>query len=87
MGPSPTIVKELSQSRFQGECHFKDSTGKSYRDDFVCSVDGNLKQLLHNDEMLKALRDVQEIPAELGRIADLLEKLRPQQPGGTGPAA
>lgn len=84
VGAAPVILKDLSQSRFQGECHFRDCTGKTYRDGFVCSVDGNLKQLLHNDEMLKALRDVQDIPTELGRIADLLEKLTQQQIGGTG---
>ena len=76
VGASPTFVKELSQSRFQGECRFRDSTGKGYHDDFVCSVDGNLKQLLHNDEMLKALHDVQEIPKELTRIADLLQAIK-----------
>lgn len=53
----------------------------------MCSVDGSQKQLLHNDEVLKTLHDVQEIPTELERIADLLEKLRLQQQGGSDHSA
>jgi hypothetical protein len=78
VGSSAQIVKELSQSRFEGVCCCKDSTGRKLRHKFVCSVDAHQKQLVHDDELPKALRDLQEIPKELGRIADLLEKLKPK---------
>jgi hypothetical protein len=74
IGGSSDKVKELSKSQFEGECLYKDSTGKKLREKFICSVVGNQKRLLHDDEMLKALHDVQEIPKQLERIASLLEK-------------
>ncbi len=79
VGVSAHVVKELSQSRFEGECFFKDGTGKKFHQRFVCSVDAHQKQLGHDDEMLKALHDIQEIPKELSRIADLLAELKPMR--------
>jgi hypothetical protein len=76
VGVSNEVVKEFSENRFEGECTFKDANGRKFREKFICSVDGNRKQLIHDDELPKALRDVQEIPKVLGRIADQLEKLR-----------
>jgi hypothetical protein len=78
VGVSAFAVKELSQSRFEGQCSFKDSTGKKYSQEFVCSVDAHQKQLIHDNEWPKTLRDLQEVPKELGRIADLLEKFEPR---------
>ena len=72
VGASAKIVRELSTSRFEGECLCKDSTGKRYRQKFICSVDGHQKRLLHDDELPKTLHDLQEIPIELRRIADWL---------------
>jgi hypothetical protein len=78
VGASVHIVKELTQSRFEGVCWCKDSTGKKHHDKFTCSVDANQKQLVHDDELPKTLRDLQEVPIELGRIADQLEKFKQQ---------
>jgi len=47
MGPSSKMVTGLSDTRFEGECCFKDSTGRKFRQRFICSVDGNQKQLVH----------------------------------------
>lgn len=77
VGPSHTIVRELSDARFEGECSFKDATGKRIRQQFICSVDAHQKQLVHDAELPKTLRELQEIPKELGRIAEVIEKLRP----------
>jgi len=76
VGASSNMVKELSRSKFEGECCFKDSTGKRLRQKFICSVDAHQKQLLHDDELPKALHDLQDVPKELSRIADLLEKFK-----------
>lgn len=73
VGAASTIVREISESRFEGECSFKDSAGKKYRQQFICSVDAHQKQLLHDHELPKTLRDLQEIPKELSRIAKTLE--------------
>lgn len=79
VGSSQSMVKEISETRFEGECRFRDSSGKWYSDHFVCSVAGSLKQLVHDDEMLRTLRDLQEIPTELERIAVLLERIGQQR--------
>jgi hypothetical protein len=76
IGVSNQAVKELSRTRFEGECSFKDSAGRKFHEKFICSVDANQKQLIHDDELPKTLRDLQEVPKELGRIADQLEKFR-----------
>jgi hypothetical protein len=77
IGSSAHVVKELAQNRFEGECWCKDSTGKRLREKFICSVDAHQKQLIHDYELPKALHDLQEVPKELARIADLLEKFKP----------
>lgn len=76
VGPSAFVVKELSNSWFEGECLCKDSTGKRIREKFICSVDAHQKQLVYDEELPKALHDLQEVPKTLGRIADLLEEIK-----------
>ncbi|MES2390018.1 MAG: hypothetical protein V4555_00145 [Acidobacteriota bacterium] len=78
VGVSSTIVRELSDSRFEGVCRCKDASGRTHRATFVCSLDANQKQLLHDNELPKTLRELQDIPKELSRIADLLESYRPK---------
>lgn len=75
-------MKGLSDARFEGKCRFKDVAGNEYCQKFVCSVDANQKQLLHDAELPKTLRELQEIPARLARIADQLEKLSPYSSHG-----
>jgi hypothetical protein len=74
VGPSTTIVRELAHSPFEGECRFRDSTGKKFSEHFICSVDANQKQLIHDTELPKTLRELQQIPEQLSRIADQLER-------------
>jgi hypothetical protein len=74
VGASSLMVKELSKLSFEGECRYKDSSGKKLREKFTCSTEGHQRQLVHDDEMLKALHDIQEIPKHLERIAGFLEK-------------
>lgn len=76
VGGSSEIVKEFSDRRFEGECSFKDSTGKTFRHGFVCSVDANQKQLIHDSELPKTLRELQDVPKELARIAEQLENFK-----------
>lgn len=77
IGASSDMVKKFSNAHFEGECLFKDSTGKAFRQKFVCSVDASQKQLIHDDELPKTLRELQDIPKELGRIAKQLERFDP----------
>jgi hypothetical protein len=74
VGASHDTVRRLSDLRFEGECSYRDSTGRKYHEKFVCSVDASRKQLLHDNELPKTLRELQDIPKELGRIAEQLEK-------------
>jgi hypothetical protein len=74
IGTSHDTVRKLSNTQFSGKCHYKDASGKRFRQKFICSVDANQKQLLHDNELPKTLREIQDIPKELARIADQLEK-------------
>lgn len=78
IGSSCDTVRKLSDTLFVGECHYKDSSGKRFRQNFICSVDASQKQLLHDNELPKTLRELQDIPKELSRIAEQLEKLAPR---------
>jgi hypothetical protein len=78
VGTSSETVRKLSDMRFEGECHYKDASGKRLRQKFICSVDGSQRQLVHDNELHKTLREVQDIPKELARIAEQLEKLIPR---------
>lgn len=78
IGISIEAVRKLSDTRFGGECHYKDSSGRRFRQKFICSVDAAQKQLLHDNELSKTLRDLQDIPKELARISEQLEKIMPQ---------
>jgi hypothetical protein len=78
IGASHDTVKRLSHTQFEGECRYKDSSGKRLRQKFICSVDASQQQLLHDNELPKTLRELQDVPKELARIAGLLEKLMPQ---------
>lgn len=77
IGAAHDIVRKLSDAQFEGECHYKDSTGRKFRQKFICSVDASQKQLVHDNELPKTLRELQNIPEELARIAKLLEKIMP----------
>jgi hypothetical protein len=78
IGASHDTVRKLSDTQFGGECHYKDSSGKRFRQNFICSVDASQKQLLHDNELPKTLRELQDIPKELARITEQLEKLLPR---------
>jgi hypothetical protein len=78
IGASHDTVRRLSDTQFEGECRYRDSSGKRLRQNFICSVDASRQQLLHDSELPKTLRELQEIPKELARIAEQLEKLLPQ---------
>jgi len=78
VGTAHSMVKTIGDTRFEGECSYKDCTGKKIRQKFVCSVDANQKQLVHNDEIPKTLYELQQVPEQIGRIADVLETFKPQ---------
>ncbi len=69
VGTSHDTVRRLSDTQFEGECHYKDSRGKRFRQKFICSLDASQRQLLYDDELPKTLRDLQDVPKELARIA------------------
>lgn len=78
IGASHDTVRKLSDTQFEGVCRYKDSSGKRFHENFLCSVDASQKQLLHDNELPKTLRELQDIPKELARIAEQLEKLLPR---------
>jgi len=46
-----------------------------WQDPVLCSVEADQKRLMHDEEMLRTLRDLQDVPKELGRIVTTLAKL------------
>lgn len=78
IGTSHDTVRKLSRTQFEGDCRYRDASGKRFCQKFICSVDANQKQLLHDNELPKTLRELQDIPKEIARIADQLEKLTPR---------
>lgn len=78
IGTAHDTVPRLSDSRFEGECHFKDASGKKLRQKFICSVDANQHQLIHDSELPKTLWELQKIPREISRVTTQLEKLTPR---------
>jgi hypothetical protein len=78
IGASHDTVRKLADTQFEGECHYRDSSGKKFCQNFICSVDASQKQLLHDNELPKTLRELQDVPKELARIAEQLEKLIPR---------
>jgi len=86
IGVSSKMVKELSDTRFEGECRCKDSAGRKIRQRFICSVDANQNQLVHDNELPKTLRELQDIPKELARIAEQLKDLKPKSQDPTAVA-
>jgi len=78
IGASHDTVRRFSDTQFEGECQYKDSSGKRFRRNFICSVNARQKQLLHDNEWPKTLRELQNIPKELARIAEQLDKLQPR---------
>lgn len=76
VGASSTQVKKLGKSQFEGECCCRDAHGETYRDKFICCVDGSQRQLVHDDEMPKTLFELQKVPEGLDRIAGFLERMK-----------
>lgn len=77
MGAAHEMVPKFADTRFEGECSFRDASGKKFKEAFVCSVDGNQHQLVHDTELPRTLRDLQDIPKKLDEIAEQLKKLTP----------
>lgn len=77
IGGAHEMVPKFADTRFEGKCSFKDASGKKYKEPFVCSVDGNQHQLLHDTELPRTLRDLQDLPKSLDKIAEQLKKLTP----------
>jgi hypothetical protein len=75
VGVASKVVREMADTRFEGECWWIDAAGKKQHHPFLCSVDGSLRQLIFDEEMPRTLHELQKIPDELCRIADHLQGL------------
>jgi len=79
VGASHDIVKKYTGIRFEGEAHFEDANGRLFCQKFVCSTQEHRKRLIHDEELPKTLRDLQDVPKQLGQIVDALNELRINQ--------
>lgn len=75
VGTSTDTVKRLRDTKFTGVCTYKDAAGKKHSHRFSFSVDGHLKQLIHNEEMPKTLRKLQDLPDEVERLGRKVDRL------------
>lgn len=75
IGESRAKVQEFGDKKFMGFCTYTDSRGKWYKEAFTLSVEGYRKRLVHDDELPKTLRELQELPEKLGKIEEAIRSL------------
>ena len=69
------LFKESEGYTMTGKIRYKDARGKRFQHQFICSGHGYSKGLLHDDELPKTLREVQDIPKHLEEINKSLQAL------------
>lgn len=87
VGGATDVVKKYSTMRFEGEAEFRDANRRALCQKFICSVDAHQKRLVHDDELPRTLHDLQEIPKELSRIGDALQRMHEVRQGRSGTGA
>jgi len=75
LGASNALFAKYSDLRFEGQVEFKDANGRIIRQDFVCSAEDHRGRLVHDEELPKALHDLQQVPQELESIANAIKQL------------
>lgn len=68
------LYKKYPAIRFEGTVEFKDVMGKLRKQRFVCSADEHRKRLVHDDEMVRTLYDLQKIPEKLDDISKAIRE-------------
>lgn len=76
LGVPHQLFKKYEVMEFEGTLEFKDATGKRWRHPFRVSADEHRKRLIHDDELPRALYDVQQIPKALDEISKAIQSLR-----------
>ena len=76
VGRPRELFKKYPTMRFEGTVRFKDVTRRDISQPFVCSADEHRRGLVHDDELLRTLYDVQQIPKELKKIDKAIQDLR-----------
>jgi hypothetical protein len=71
-GRPSELFKKYPEMRFEGTIEFKDVVGKRRTQRFVCSADEHRKRLFHDDEMVRTLYDLQQIPKKLDDISEAI---------------
>ena len=74
VGRPHELFKKYPTMRFEGTVEFKDVAGNSRSQRFLCSADEHRNRLVFDDEMVKTLRDLQELPDKLTDICKAIQK-------------
>jgi len=76
IGRPHELFRKYPSMRYEGTVEFKDIGGRLIKREFVCSADEHRSQLVHDDEMLRTLYDLQKVPEKLAEIKTAIEKIR-----------
>jgi hypothetical protein len=76
LGTSTGLFAKYPTMRYEGQVEFRDSNRRLVRQKFVCSADEQRSRLVHDEELPRTLFDLQQIPAELSKIGDAIQKVR-----------
>jgi hypothetical protein len=79
LGASHQLFDKYEEMQFAGNIAFKDTRGKLWRQPFRVSADEHRKRLAHDDELPRALHDLQQIPKALDEINKSIQSLRRQE--------
>ena len=69
------LFKDGQSYTLTGRIRYKDAKGKRLQHRFTCSGHGDSKGLIHDEELPKTLREMQDIPKHLQEINHSLEAL------------
>ena len=73
VGPSLWFFENNETTTFTGKIKFRNASGKKFERDFTVSAEQYRTSLVHDNEIVKAFRDLQDVPAVLKQIRDKLD--------------
>ncbi|MGI8772546.1 MAG: hypothetical protein ACR2JE_14065 [Acidobacteriaceae bacterium] len=79
VGRPQQLFRKYPTMNFEGTVEFRDASRRRISYSFICSADEHRKRLVHDEEWPKTLRELQDIPKELGQIAAAIRAGTPSQ--------
>ncbi len=78
IGTANRFMEAHKDATFRGTIKFKNASGRERSKPFVVTAEHERSALVHDDEMLKALHELQKVPDALASIAAKIDELTPR---------